>query len=292
MATRKFILSGLLGAALCLSITAGAFAQGKSGKSRIYNTVKTKLAEGKQVFGGTVSSPDEEAYCAMANSGFDFLWIEMQHSSLTYSEVANMIRACPGSDAIPFIRVPDATEGDIQKATDIGALGIILPMVDDVKKVHDAIKFAHFPPLGRRSQGGGQYRQLWGDDYRATANDNIMIVAMIENREGVAIADKIAAIPEVDVVFAASTDLSSFSGWKQGEPKYEAMVKEIHDKVLKAGKVLAGPMAWRDRDGYKFFQSPGTSAVIRAGAKAMLSGQASEGPRRGVAAIEGSEPKK
>ena len=175
---------------------------------------------------------------------------------------------------------------------DIGALGIIIPMVDDVKKVHDAIKFAHFPPLGKRSQGGGQYRQLWGDDYRATANDNIMIVAMIENPEGVAIADKIAAIPEVDVVFAASTDLSSFSGWKQGEPKYEAMVKEIHDKVLKAGKVLAGPMAWRDRDGYKFFQAPGTSAVIRAGTKALISGEVSEGPRRGVAPTEGSEPKK
>jgi 2-keto-3-deoxy-L-rhamnonate aldolase RhmA len=276
-------LAGVLGLGMPLAAQA---------QSRTYNTVKQKLAEGKKVVGGTVSSSDPDVYCAMANAGFDFLWIEMQHSPLTHHEVARMIRACPEGKAIPFIRVPDATEGDIQKATDMGALGIIVPMVDDVAKIKNAVTFAKFPPKGKRSQGGGQYRELWGDDYRATANDNIMIVAMIENLEGVAIADKIAAIPEVDVVFAASTDLSSFSGWKQGEPKYEAMVKEIHDKVLKAGKVLAGPMAWRDRDGYKFFQAPGTSAVIRAGTKALIKGQVSEGPRRGVAPTEGSEPKK
>ena len=68
--------------------------------------------------------------------------------------------------AMPFIRVPDATEGDIQKATDIGALGIIIPMVDTVEKVQNAIKFAKYPPAGRRSQGGGQYGALWGGDYR------------------------------------------------------------------------------------------------------------------------------
>ena len=50
--------------------------------TRMYNTVKTKLAEGKQVVGGTVDTPDPDIYCAMANSGFDFIWIEMQHSSL------------------------------------------------------------------------------------------------------------------------------------------------------------------------------------------------------------------
>src|SRR5262245_16484480 len=106
----------------------------------LYNTVKQKLAEGKQVVGGTVLLPDPDLYCAMANSGFDFTWIEMQHSPLTYQDVARMILACKGAAAIPFIRVPDATEGDIQKAVDIGALGIILPMVDTVEKAAAAVK--------------------------------------------------------------------------------------------------------------------------------------------------------
>ena len=98
--------------------------------TRMYNTVKTKLAEGKQVVGGTVDAPDPDIYCAMANTGFDFIRIEMQHSSLNYTDVARMIWACRDAPAVPFIRIPDATEGDIQKATDIGALGLIVPMVD------------------------------------------------------------------------------------------------------------------------------------------------------------------
>src|SRR5687767_14871524 len=152
---------------------------------RIYNTVKQKLAEGKQVVGGTVLLPDPEIYCAVANAGFDFTWIEMQHSPLTYQDVAHMVGACRGAAAIPFVRVPDATEGDIQKAADLGALGIIVPMVDTVEKAQNAVKFAKYPPLGRRSQGSGQYGRLWGADYRATANDNIMVVALIENPAGV-----------------------------------------------------------------------------------------------------------
>ena len=106
-----------------------------------------------------------------------------------------MIRACRDRPAIPFIRVPDATEGDIQKATDVGTLGIIVPMVASVEKIEAAVRFAKFPPDGVRSQGSGQYRALSGDDYRATANDNIMIVAMIESPAGVAIADEITAAP-------------------------------------------------------------------------------------------------
>ena len=82
---------------------------------KVYNTTKQKLLDGKQVVGGTVFSPDPAMYCAMANAGFDFLWIEMQHSPLTYQEVARMIFACRGSAGMPFIRVPDATESDIQR---------------------------------------------------------------------------------------------------------------------------------------------------------------------------------
>src|SRR5437667_1362957 len=159
----------------------------------LYNTAKQKILQGKPVVGGTVASPDPNIYCAMASAGFDYLWIEMQHSPLTFSDVAKMIWSCRGTPATPMIRVPDATEGDIQKATDIGALGVIVPTVDTVEKAQAAVRWSKFPPLGRRSQGAGQYRALWGDDYRATANDNMMVVIMIETPEGVANAEKIAA---------------------------------------------------------------------------------------------------
>ena len=173
----------------------------------MYNIVKQKLANGEQVIGGTIETPDPQIYRAMARAGFDFLWIEMQHSPLTYQEVARMIWAGRDLPAIPFIRVPDATEGDIQKATDVGALGIIVPMVVEVQKVEAAVRFAKYPPDGARSLGGGQYGELWGSDYRKTANDNIMIVGMIESPAGVENAEKIASVPGVDVVFAAASPL-------------------------------------------------------------------------------------
>jgi 2-keto-3-deoxy-L-rhamnonate aldolase RhmA len=286
MRLSRVVLSSMAGALLGLAVPAGALAAGK-----IYNTVKEKLAQGKQVVGGTVSTSDPNVYCAMATAGFDFLWIEMQHSPLTHDEVAHMIRSCPEATAIPFVRVPDATEGDIQKAADNGALGIIVPMVENMDKIKAAVRFAKYPPIGKRSQGGGQYR-IWGDDYRQTANDNIMIVAMIESPAGVAIADQIASLDGVDVVFAASTDLGSFSGHKQGEGEYEALVTKIHDAVLKAGRVLAGPVAWKDRPerpDFRFFQGPGESSLIHAGAKIVMKAGEPEG-RRGVAPTEGAHP--
>lgn len=281
---RFFIpLTAVLAAAL---LVPGVNAQ----KPRIYNTAKLKLQAGKQIVGGTVSTTDPEIFCAMANAGWDFLWIEMQHSPLNYQTVATMMRACKGAPAIPFVRVPDATEGDIQKATDMGALGIIIPMVDSVEKVKNAVTFAKYPPIGKRSQGGGQYGALWGSDYRQTANDNIMIVAMIESPAGVAIADQIAAVPGVDVVFVASTDLGSFSGKKQGDPDYEAMVTKVHDQVLKRGVKLGGPQAWQSRHGYTFFQGPGETSLIRTAAQAAMGiGAAPQTKKSGVAPIEGSE---
>jgi len=244
--------------------------------AKLYNTAKQKLMEGQQVVCATVSAPDPDSYCAVANSGFDCTWIEMQHSTLSYDQVANMLWACRGTSAIPMIRVPDATDGDIQKATDLGALGIIVPMVDTVEKAQAAVKYAKYPPMGRRSQGGGQHSRIWGGQYRQTANENMMVVIMIENPDGVAIADKIAALPGVDVVFAASTDLGSFSGFpptgadRKGNPQYEALITRIHDETLKAGKKLGGPFNWKERHGFTFFQGPGPRQLIRTGAQVIL----------------------
>src|SRR5258708_26899180 len=123
---------------------------------RLYNTAKQKLMEGKQIVGATVFSPDPNIYCAMANAGYDFLWIEMQHSPLTYEDVARMIWACRGAPAMPFIRVPDATQSDLQTATVNASLQIISPPVLTLDKAKAALEASHHPPEGRRSQGNGQ----------------------------------------------------------------------------------------------------------------------------------------
>ena len=140
----------IVAALAALAFGASAVAQ-QNAAPRIFNTAKLKLQRGEQIVGGTVTSPDPDIYCAMANSGFDFLWIEMQHSPLTYQEVARMIWACRGAPAMPFIRVPDSTPGDIQKAMDIGGLGIIIPLVDSVEEIRSAVEYTMYPPRGKRS---------------------------------------------------------------------------------------------------------------------------------------------
>lgn len=91
-------------------------------------------------------------------------------------------------------------------------------------------------------------------------------------------------------MFAASTDLGSFTGRQQGDPQYEALVTRIHDATLGAKKYLAGPSAWKGtRPGFTFFQGPSATALIRSGAKLALEGAVAPGAQRGVAAIEGAE---
>ena len=88
MTIRRVVLSTVVCTALSLVTPSAVRAQ-----VRMYNTVKQKLMEGKPVIGGTISTSDPNIYCAMANAGFDYLWIEMQHSPLTYNDVAKMIWA-------------------------------------------------------------------------------------------------------------------------------------------------------------------------------------------------------
>ena len=204
----------------------------------LYNRAKERLLQDKQITSYTISSYDPELYCEVGKH-FDYIWFEMQHSTMSYDEVRRMILACPRVGAAPMVRMPDALESSIQKATDLGALGIIVPTVDDALEARDAARFSRYPPFGRRSAGGGAYRELWnapGLNYRATINDNMLVTVMIETLEGVAMANEIAATHGVDVIILGNNDLSSFSGWSQHDPRYQDAIIKVHDAALKYGK--------------------------------------------------------
>ena len=114
---------------------------------------------------------------------------------------------------------------------------------------------------------------MWGGvpgGYRATANDNIVLILMIETIEGVKNAHEIAKIPGVDALFAASGDLGNFSGFPQGSPDYERLINVVHDAALAGGKKLCGPFAWRDRPDFTCFQNASETAAIAAGVAAEL----------------------
>jgi 2-keto-3-deoxy-L-rhamnonate aldolase RhmA len=204
---------------------------------KLFNTAKAKLLAGQEIHAWTQSRPDPAEYCMYAPH-YDYVWIEMQHSTLNYSDTEKMIAACPGV-GVPIIRVPDAEEENIQKAMDMGALGIIVPQVDDPFKAFDGGMFAKYPPLGRRSSGGGQFGQIWnapGINYRQNINDNVLVITMIESPIGAQYAYQIASMPGVDVVIVGSADLSNYSGYQAQDPRYQDLVLKVHDGALKAGK--------------------------------------------------------
>ncbi len=208
----------------------------------------------------------------MANAGYDFVWTEMQHNTRSWNEAARMWATCPHAKAVPGVRVAYENEREIQHALDAGALVVVVPTVDTVEEAERARDWTYFPPLGRRSNGGGQAfgPGMWGGvpgGYRATINDNVVLIVMIETLEGLKNAAAIAKVPGVTAVFAASGDLGNFSGYAQGTPDYERAINIVHDAALGAGKRLCGPLAWRDRPDFTCFQaSSETAHIIKGGA--------------------------
>jgi 4-hydroxy-2-oxoheptanedioate aldolase len=234
--------------------------------SQTFNTVITKLKEGKQIFSNTIIGPDL-AVAKKACEGVDFIWIEMQHSTLTWRETQQLIKVVAEAGSIPFVRVPTANESDIQKATDAGALGIIIPMVDSVEEARNAVLFSKFPighrdnpnvkPWGHRSSGQMQAPSLWGPGYAVNANNNTLVMLLIENPQGVGLIDDILEeVPGIDIVMVASNDFGMHGGDRDGDASYNAREKLVREAVLKRGLILAGPSSWKDRPGYRLFQGP------------------------------------
>ena len=226
----------------------------------LYNQAKQKLLDQKQVTSRTISRLDPEGYCE-ARKHWDFIWFEMQHSTMTWADMEKMIAACPGfangMTGAPMIRMPNSLESDMQKGGEIGALGFIIPTIGDGAldaSFVGGVRFARYPPIGRRSTGAGQASRIWGGagpartpgapliaaapsiQYPETINDNMLVVVMVETVESVIAANYIANQFGVDVVIEGNSDLSRFSGFSQNDDRYEDLKIRVHDAALKAGK--------------------------------------------------------
>jgi 2-keto-3-deoxy-L-rhamnonate aldolase RhmA len=238
----------------------------KNPTAKLYNNAKQKLLDGKQIYGYTISKLDTKLYCDVAQH-WDFIWFEMQHSTMSFRDVEEMIGTCPRPIATPIIRVPDEFESTIQKATDIGALGINIPTVDTVEKAVAGARYSRYPPEGRRSQGANQAQSIWGVNginYRQTINDNMLVIEQIETPVGVNSAFAIASVQGVDVILGSTGDMQNFSGLQPSDPVYQLYFTQIHDATLRAGKFLGavpasygkpGPpgVGRPDHDDWRFF---------------------------------------
>src|SRR5947209_15009306 len=125
------------------------------------NPVLASLREKKPVVGITISTASVEIAAQAAEMGFDFLWIEMEHSPITLETARNMILVTRGSRAMPFIRVPVVELWTAKRVMDMGALGVIFPFVSTPEQAQIAAQACRYPPGGLRGSGAGLATFRW-----------------------------------------------------------------------------------------------------------------------------------
>jgi 2-keto-3-deoxy-L-rhamnonate aldolase RhmA len=246
------------------------------------NPVKKALKEGKVVIGATVTAANPDVAATLAGAGFDFLWIEMEHSPLTLETVRSMILATRGMKAMPFTRVPVNEPWMAKRVLDIGSLGVVFPFTSTRELAEQAVKSCKYPPQGIRGFGAAMAASRWGmsgSDYAKFANENVLVVVIIEQKQAIDNIEQIASVPGVDVLFIGVNDLS-FSlgvGGKTNDP----IVEEAVNKVLAAGKKYNIPVGYpagnpveinkRIAQGFRFFQASSDLGMMAAGARDLLS---------------------
>ena len=172
------------------------------------NTVKTKWRAGECVFGAWLSIPDGHAAETMAQIGFDYVCVDMQHGVIDYQAAVGMLRAIGTGDSMPFVRVPWNEPGIIGKVLDAGAYGVIVPMVNSRAEAEAAVAACRYAPEGRRSYGPNRVTYYAGANYYDHANESIACIPMIETTTAIESLDDILSVPGVDAIYVGPADLS------------------------------------------------------------------------------------
>jgi 2-keto-3-deoxy-L-rhamnonate aldolase RhmA len=241
--------------------------------------VRVKLNVGESVLGVTITVPNVETAALAATLGFDFLWVEMEHSPITLETLRAMVLATRGLPAAVFARVPAVELWTAKRVLDQGVSGVIFPFASTPEKARTAAAACRYPPLGKRGSGAGLATFTWPEtgNYYDSADRNLFTIAVIEEAEAVAHIEEIAAIPGIDVLFIGTSDLSFSLGLRgrQDEPLLQDAIAKVVAAGLKHGKFLGRPAgtpeqvaAFREL-GFQFFQSQTELGLLRLGARAL-----------------------
>lgn len=177
-----------------------------------------------------------EALCSVA--GFDFIWIDMEHNALSLEAVQAHIMATKGSRVTPLVRVAWNDPVLIKPVLDIGAAGIIVPMIRTAEEARRAMAACRFPPDGIRGFGprrSSNYGRLGGPAYCQEANREILSIIQIEHIDAVNNLDEILAVPGLTSIVVGSNDLSGSMG-HMGEPRHPEVLRAVELVISKAGK--------------------------------------------------------
>jgi 2-keto-3-deoxy-L-rhamnonate aldolase RhmA len=205
--------------------------------------LRAMLTAGTTAYGMWVTLESPAVTEAAAELGIDWVCVDLEHGHLGYREVIEHARALRGTETAILVRVPIAAQDTIKRALDGGVDGVMLPLVRDRAELERAMSFARYPPVGERGLGG-ERAVRWGlryEEYVRRANDEVMVVPLIETPEAVDGIDAILSTPGLAAVYFGPADLSARYGYL-GEwegPGVAERILEVRAKAAARG-IAAG----------------------------------------------------
>ena len=194
--------------------------------------IKQMWSENKPVTMGWLSIANGFTAELMARQGFDALCVDLQHGTMGMSDVLPMLQAISQTDTTPIVRVPWNDAAPIMKALDLGAYGIIVPMINTAEDAAKAVAACRYLPTGMRSAGPIRALHYGGADYFAKADAEIVVFGMIETKDGLANLDAIAATPGLDALYIGPADLSFALGLPPKADNPEPLHMETCNRIL------------------------------------------------------------
>jgi 4-hydroxy-2-oxoheptanedioate aldolase len=201
------------------------------------NAVLGKLRQGQPTLGCFIGLGSPNVVELLGHAGFDWLVIETEHNGLDAAEVQHLLMAASGTDAVPIVRVPSAEPVHTQRALDLGAMGVMVPLVRTAAEAAAIVRATRYPPHGSRSFGPLRASRYTFDnrDYLYRADDNMLVALIVETREALDNLDEIAAVPGVDVLYLGLFDLCLALGLdplRMPLPEIDAAI----ERVLSVGR--------------------------------------------------------
>jgi 4-hydroxy-2-oxoheptanedioate aldolase len=207
------------------------------------NTLKAMWARGEATVNGWLSIPSAFSAEVMAHQGFDSLTVDMQHGVVDYQTAVTMLQAIATTPVIPLARIPWNDPAFVMKILDAGAYGVICPMINTRQQAEALVRACKYPPRGFRSWGPVRASLYAGTDYGDHANDQLLVIPMIETAEALENLDDILSVPGIDAVYVGPSDLSLAFGVKPRLDQTDAPVVEAQKKIVAACKrhgIVAG----------------------------------------------------
>lgn len=217
-------------------------------------TTKHDVLAGQVVPGAMVFeffSPGMSAI--LANAGCRFVLYDMEHTGLGFETLKWLFSSCRGLPIEPMVRVPRGEYTWLARALDLGARGVMIPMVESAEQARTIVEACRYPPLGRRGAAFGfaQCDYLGGDvgDKIRRYNERTLVIAQIETERGLDQVEAIAAVDGVDVLWVGHFDLSNFMGLpgRFDDPRFDAAMRRVAQVARRHGKAagfMATDAAW------------------------------------------------